>query len=148
MFILIVFFKIHFPNSYAYIYLVICLSLVFATYRGPLWGGLYDGSNFSIFDHPRIGLIYFSLCSFPFYLSICRFLCLYYFMLACFQLFILSSSQNKIDITVFFSLRTFVYLFTFSFHVIIIFYSIQAFVIVCFHVFFSSSFWSWIASKR
>ena len=71
----------------------------------------------------HVGPVYFSLCSFisPFYLSICRFHCSYYFLLACFQSFILSNSQNKIDITVFFSLRTFAYLFTFSFYVIIIF---------------------------
>ena len=79
---------------------------------------------------PIILSMFFSLLSFHLPFSL-----LYHFMLACFQLFILSSSQNKIDITVFFSLRTFAYLFTFSFHVIIIFYSIQAFVIVYFHLF-------------
>ena len=97
----------------------------------------------------NVGPIYFSLCSFPFYLSICRFLCLYYFMLPCFQLFILFISQNKIDVTVFFSWEL-AYLFIFSFHVIIIFYSIQAFVIVYspFFSFLLPHFWSLIASKR
>ena len=97
----------------------------------------------------HVGPIYFSLCSFPFYLSICRFLCLYYFMLPCFQLFTLSISQNKIDVTIFFleNFCVFVYIFLPCYHH---FYSIQAFVIVYFPplFFFFSSFWSLIASKR
>ena len=123
MFILIVFrrFFLNFSNSLVFIHLAIHISLVFATYRGG--GELYDDSNFSCFWSPiRRTYIFlsmlFSLLSFhlPFSLFI-----LFYAGLFPVVYLIYGSSQNKIDITVFFSLRPFAYLFTFSFHVIIIF---------------------------
>ena len=74
--------------------------------------------TFPFFDHPYVGPIFmlFSLLSFhlPFSLFI-----LFYAGMFLVVYPIYGSSQNKIDITVFFSLRTFAYLFTFSFHVII-----------------------------
>ena len=57
---------------------------------------------------------YFSLLSF--HLPFSWFILFYAGLL---QFFILSSSQNNIDIAVFSSLRTFAYLFTFSFYGII-----------------------------
>ena len=63
VFILIVFRRFIFQTRRPIIYLAICLSLVFATYRRPLWG-FYD-SSFSFFNHPRVDL-YISLVFFFF----------------------------------------------------------------------------------
>ena len=156
VFILFVFRRFIFQTRRPIIYLAICLSLVFATYRRPLWG-FYD-SSFSFFLITHVDLyislvfcfcfcffylftyflffIYFSLL----YLSICRFHGSCYFMLACYGC--LSYLVQNRHSCIFFSMRTFAYLFTFSFHVIpmqgviFIFYSIHTVSMVYFFLSF------------
>ena len=110
---------------------------------------MYDDSNLSFFDHPRRAYIFLSMIIslLSFHLPFSLFILFY---AALFPV-ILSISQNKIDVTIFFLENFCVPLYIFlpcyrDHH----FYSIQVFVIVYFPplFFFSSSFWSLIASKR
>ena len=83
-------------------------------------GVLYDDSNFSFFfDHPRRAYIFLSMffSLLPFHLPISLFILFYAGLFP--AVYLIYSSQNKIDITVFFSLRTFaisVYIFLPCYH--------------------------------
>ena len=122
-FLLFVFIFVNSFSKFVGLYLFSHLPFSRFCYLSRAGGGCMMIKTFPFFDHPRRAYIFLSI-SFPFYLSICH----------VFVYLIQFSKQNRHNCILF--LENFC-VYAFSFHVIIIFYSIQAYVIVYFPLFFS-----------